>query len=126
MADRSRHAVDDLLITALARGDTHKTAAAVAGISTRTLQRRLEDDGFQGRVRKSRADLLSTATGKLTQASSDAADVLHRLITQSNSEKIQLGAAKAILDSLVKIHSLEQLEERLANLEQLVAELTQP
>jgi len=109
---------DDRLIAALARGRTHEQAADDAGVSVRTVSRRLTDPTFKLWVHEARRELLTVATSRLCDAAGDAIDVLRALINDSESEHVKLGAARSLLQLLLPLREQLDLEERILALEQ--------
>jgi hypothetical protein len=116
MAGGVRSNADSLLIAALAAGATNEDAAAQAGVSVRTLQRRLAEPGFKQKVDQARSDLIFRAVGALADASSEAAQTLRDLLA-SDRPSVQLGAAKAILDLGIKVREHAELADRIEALE---------
>lgn len=106
---------DPLLIAALASGATIARAAKLAGISERTVYRRLEDDSFRQAVTRVRADLIREATGTLASSAQLAADTLVGLLGDDFSS-IRLGAARTLLDTLLKYHEMGDLADQIASL----------
>ncbi|HLQ44088.1 MAG TPA: hypothetical protein VK137_05105, partial [Planctomycetaceae bacterium] len=84
----------DVLVTALARGETHTTAAQQSGFSRRTVQRRLDDPKFRDEVRRTRDGLMSEAAGRVAGLMESACDTLCDLLA-SRDEDIRLSATKA-------------------------------
>ena len=105
-----------LLLNALSAGSPIEEAAAAAGVSTRTAYRRLTDPGFQTRLRTARDELISGALGELATVAAEAVGTLQRLLC-SNDERVQLGAARALLDQLLRLREAVLLEQRLATIE---------
>jgi hypothetical protein len=112
-----RSAADPLLAAAVAAGKTNEEAAALAGVSKRTVTRRLTDAAFRAEVTRLRGEMISQATGRLAEGMTWAALVLRTLLT-SNAEGIRLRAAAKILDSGLRVVELHELAERVAALEQ--------
>jgi hypothetical protein len=108
---------DALLIAALAAGATQDQAARQSGLAPRTIRHRLADPAFRTRVEQARKEMLATAVARLTAASTAAATTLLNLL-EAESESVQLGAARAILDLGTKMREAGELEERLARLEE--------
>jgi hypothetical protein len=116
MAGSGRKAADDVLALALAAGATVADAARQAGVSERTVYRRLDDTAFRWRVTHTRASFVSQTVGLLADAMTDAARTLRDLLT-ADSDAVRLGAARAILDAGVRLRESEELAERIAVLE---------
>ena len=121
MAQRGRHNADEALVLALACGATVENAARTAGVSLRTVYRRLAEPAFRTRLQGARAEMVQRATGMLTAAALEAVKTLLVLQQASVSAAVRLGAARAILELGAKLREVADLEARLAALEQQVA-----
>ena len=117
MSEIGRRKGDSGLVAALAAGATVRDAAQSAGVSERTAHRRLEEAAFARRVATARSEMLSRAVGTLAHASTAAATAL-ALLLKADSETVRLGAARSILELAAKLHETEQLEQRIAQLEE--------
>jgi hypothetical protein len=113
---------DDLLAAALAAGAEVAEAAERAGVSRRTAFRRLNDVGFRARVDELRRRMVAQAVGRLADSMSEAADKLKGLLA-SDDERVQLAAAKAILEAGPRLREQEELAERVQQLEQVLREV---
>lgn len=109
-------------VAALAAGRTIAAAAREAGISERTLRRRLADTGFAAQVHAARARIIEEAVGRLAGAAAGAIETLVRLLTSAN-EPVVVSAAKGLLDNLLRYRAAHDLDERLTRIEDAVAEL---
>ena len=108
---------DTKLIEHLGAGNTVSKSATLAGVSRRTVTRRLADPDFRRRVNETRRQLVDHAVGRLAVSMKDAATVLRRLL-KAEGDSIKLGAARTILDLGVSLRDSIELEERLTALEQ--------
>ena len=79
MVSRRKKAIDALL-TALACGASAEVAARKAGVSERTVYRRLADPSFQQQLAALRADMVQRSAGMLTAASLEAVKTLVELL----------------------------------------------
>ncbi len=122
MTDFERLPGDDLLLLALAKGSTVRSAAEQAGVSEATAFRRLRDSGFVTELNRVRSELWNAALGKLTDASSRAVERLAVLIDKAESEAVQLSACKAVLELGGKLRDAIEFEHRLNLLETRVTE----
>ena len=123
MAGGDRKNADVALVTALAGGATVQEAARSAGVSESTVYRRLNDGVFRQRVAEARSEMLSRAVGTLARVSTAAAVTLAQLL-KAEAESVRLGAARSVLEMAVKFHETEQLEQRIAQLEEQAAAST--
>lgn len=96
---------DDALFTALVRGTHAENAAAIAGVSERTVYRRLADPLFRGRVDQARELLRESILARLTDAGLDAIGALEILMHESEDDRIRLQSAKTLLESLTELHA---------------------
>ena len=118
MAANLRKKAEDKLLLALACGATVESAARECGISARTVYRRLTDPRFRRRLQALRGDMVQRTAGTLTAASSEAVRTLLELLKPAVGSHARLGAARAVLESGVKLRELAEFEERLAALEE--------
>ena len=113
---------DSALITALAGGATVKEAAHRAGVAECTAHRRLDDPEFRRQVDAARTEMIASAVGTLAKASTAAAVTLATLLGKEQPPSIRLGAARSILELGSKLRETQELEERIAALEERVAQ----
>jgi hypothetical protein len=92
-------------------------AAADAGMSERTVYRRLADPQFTEKLQSLRTQILVQAVGKLVDASVKAAETLKELC-EADSEQVRLGASRSILELSCKLHEKVALKDSVAMLEQ--------
>ena len=121
MAGHGRKNTDGALVAALAGGSTVADAARLARVGETTVYRRLRDPDFKKAVVDARSEMLSRAVGTLADASTEAATTLRRLL-DAQSESVQLGAARSLLEVAVKLRESEELEQRIAALEEAMAD----
>jgi len=106
-----------MAVPLLAAGSTYAEAAAAAGVSERTIKRRMTDGRFRNDVAAVRADMVRRTSGALTDASVMAVGTLIALLDVAVPPSTRLGAAKAILDAEATYREAGALEERLQLLE---------
>ena len=119
MAARGRKNADVELVAALASGSTVRDAAKSAGVAERTAYRRLENADFRSRVQEARKVMFEQTLNKIASAGAAAAQQLVALLN-ANSENVQLGAARSVLELGSRLRENIELEERLSALEQLL------
>ena len=123
MATRGKRDIDEQLVLALAVGGGIAGAARAAGVSERTVRRRMEDAGFREAPDGLTRTQLHHAfqrhlPGRLAGLGLRAADQLGELMDHGKREQTRLGAARATLDFMLRGTELVEIEQRLANLEE--------
>jgi hypothetical protein len=121
MPDKKQTKADSTLLLALACGATVEAAARQAGLSERTVYRRLADPAYRQRLQALRADMVQRASGALTAAATEAVRTLLALQKDSVAAAVRLGAARAILEIGIKMREVADLEGRIAALEEQLA-----
>jgi hypothetical protein len=97
-------------------------AARAACVPTRTVYRWLRQPLFQGAYQVARRDALRLATGRLQTATGDAVTTLMIVMRDSAApHAARVNAARVVLDVALKATELEDIERRLADLEQAAA-----
>lgn len=115
----SRSKVDQVLLTALVCGGTVESAARKAGVSARTVYRRLSQARFQERLRRCRRDLVERTSGLLTGAALGAVKTLVDLQQDPAAPAtVKRRAARDILELGLRFRDTTDLEERISRLEQ--------
>jgi hypothetical protein len=117
MSGTRRKRGEEVLLTALACGATVEGAADKAGLSVRTVYRRLADPNFQVRLRQERAEWARRTAGLLTAASPGSVRTLVELQGLSAPAATRLGAARAVLGMGLKLREESDLADRVAQLE---------
>ena len=115
MAENDTPAGEEELILALAAGASVRKAAEQAGISERTVYRRLADADFRRAVSEARDRLFDAARGRLADLASKAAETLERLM-ESDKPSVARAAAKAVLVLGPRLRESE-FDERITRLE---------
>jgi hypothetical protein len=104
---------------------THRNieeAAGAAGIGARTLLRWLKIPEFQAAYRQARRDAYGQAVARLQQGTSAAATTLLKtLIDPGTPPSVKVRAAEAIFNHAAKAIEIEDIEARVAALEQAAA-----
>jgi hypothetical protein len=112
---------DTPLLLALACGATVEQAARQAGLTARTVYRRLEDPAFRRKVQRLRCEIVQRTAGTLTAAATEAVKTLLELLKGNSPAAVRLGAARSVLEIGMKVREVAELEERLTALEEQVA-----
>jgi len=107
---------EQTLLSLLAAGRSVREAAASAGVSERTVYRRLASPGFQRQLAAIRDELITAALGELVGCANQAVTKLRTLL-DAKEERVQLQAAKALLEQALRLREAVTLEHRLVALE---------
>ena len=118
MPGGSKKAADAALIVHLASGSSPAAAARLAGISEATCYRRLADDAFRQRVEAARSSFWERVLGTLSKGATESAAVLRQLLRCEDC-RIQLQAAKIVLEQGIKVRDQVDIAQRIAALEKL-------
>ena len=76
----------------------------------------MADPAFRVEVDRLRRDMLDRSLGRLADGAAEASATLRELLSAS-SERVRLGAARALIDSYVRILATADFERRIAALE---------
>jgi hypothetical protein len=118
MPHQGRKKADQVLSVALAFGGTVAAAARAAGVGEATVYRRLKDPEFCKMVEQAKTDMVQRTSGALTGFGMEAAKTMAELMKPANPPSIRLGASRSVLEMGMKVREREDLEQRLAALEQ--------
>jgi signal transduction histidine kinase len=109
------------VVLALVLGASAAEAGSQAGISERTVRRRLADPEFAAEVRATRRDLIDRAVGELAASALTAVRVLRELAQEAKSETVRSRSADRLLQRLRDLSEFSKAEARLADLEAIAA-----
>ena len=110
-------------IAALLTCRTVEEAARAAGISTNTLLRWLRLPEFDKAYREARRSAFAQASARLQHGSSAAVSTLLKvMVDPSTPPGTKVRAADSVLDHSARAIELEDIEERVAELERVAAE----
>lgn len=113
---------DETTIAALLTHKTQREAAQALGVSEVTLWRRQGDPAFQRAYRMARRRLLDSSLAQLQACTPDAVETIRAVMTSGEASMAnKLSAARLILDQAARAVQVEELEERIAALEEQVA-----
>jgi transposase len=104
----------------VARGASIAQAAKTVGVSEGTGYRWARKPEVRKSVDDIRSAVLHAASNRITCLATKAVDTLGRLL-DSESEQIQLSAARAVLDGTVKMREMAELEMELEQIQGIVA-----
>ena len=112
MTARGRSGANTVITAALAAGSTQAEAGQKAGVSERTVRRRLSDPDFVMGIERARLELLDRSLGKIAAAASLGVHTLESLL-EARSEQVRLGAARALVDFAVR--TSDRVEQQLGS-----------
>jgi hypothetical protein len=118
MPHSGRRNADDQLLLVLACGATLESAARQAGVSLRTAKRRAAEPEFKRQLNALRWDMVQRALGMLTAAMGESAKTLVVLQKETVPYSSRLGAARAVFEIGMKLREQNDLEQRLAAIEE--------
>lgn len=117
MSSNARRTGDSVLLQSLASGARIKDAAARANVSETTVWRRLQEPSFREELDRLKAEALEGVAGALATCSTAAVTTLYALL-KARSEMARLGAARAILEFVIRVKEVTEIERRLAAIEE--------
>ena len=123
MARRRKQEAEQALLSALAFGATVEHAARKAGLTERTVYRRLAEPAFRARLDEMRRETLVRTSGMLSGAALGAIKTLVDLQQDvSVPAAVRRGAARDLLEMNVKYRDVTEIEQRVAALEDRLAD----
>lgn len=122
--DQALSAKQEMLIAVLIAGNNITIAAKVAGIGDKTARRWLKLPHFQQAYKAAQKQVFETALAALLLKVEKAVDTLDRnMDSELTPAATQVRAAQIVIEQATNIHKMNELEQKIAELEKLV---TQP
>ncbi len=112
---------DDIIAAALAAGRTYREAGEAAGVSERTVRRRLQEPRFAAQVKQEQAMLVKRVADGLAGSALAAVETLQSLLLPASPPVVRCRAAQAILSSSRTWRDAADSEDRIVQLEKSVA-----
>ncbi len=110
-------------IPLLAAGRSYGDVCAQVRVSKRNLVRWAAEPDFAARVSAARGRILEAVVGLLAGEAAASARTLAQLRDGAESEQVRLGACRSLLDTFMAARKASDLEDRMAEIERLVAEV---
>lgn len=111
----------DKAIMALLQTPDIATAAKTVGVAESTLWKWLQQPEFSEKYREAKRRALNIAISKLQQATGIAVETLKKVASdESAPASARVSAAKAIIETAIKATEIEELTERVDELERLI------
>ncbi len=105
-------------IAAILRCPTLAEAAKAIGVARVTVSRWMTDSTFKRELSKAEGDLIASATRRLATLTEKAIRTLEQLLQDKDTPApVRVRAALGVLESMVKLKSFQNLEERVSDLE---------
>jgi len=113
-----RKRMKEQAISALLEQPTIKEASDAVGIGETTLHRWLNNEHFQQEYRDARRQIVQQAITRIQQATGEAVQTLRDIMLDDDAhEGTRVRSANIILDKAIEGVEIEQLEERINDLE---------
>lgn len=113
----------DLFIQALLAGNPIVIAASAAKCNEKTAHAWLKLPHVQKAYRDAQHQVFSEAVNQLMLDTGDARSTLKEIMKDTgNPAGVRVRAAQIILEQSIQIHKMEELEQKIAELEELVKE----
>lgn len=105
-------------VEALCSGSTVKLAAAQAAVSEKTLYKWLKEPDFQQALSARKTEIFTSVESLVTGSMLHAVATLRQICTDTEAPPAtRVSAARAILESGLRVRELYTIEERIAALE---------
>lgn len=109
----------DLAIMALLTEKTLKNAAEKVGIGEATLWRWMQEEEFKEKYREAKQQAVSHVTARLRQSMTIAVDTLIEIAENGKAPaKARVDASRTLLEFGFKAHEMEDLQQRVEQLEE--------
>ncbi|MFN8018953.1 MAG: hypothetical protein U0P45_12630 [Acidimicrobiales bacterium] len=108
---------DEIITAALIQGLSYPEAGKLAGVSAKTVQRRMADPTFAAQVTAGRLERASDITARLTDLSLKAVAVLDEAMDEDQPMGCRLTAAGASLRHLREYRINKEIDDRLREIE---------
>jgi phage terminase small subunit len=105
-----------MFIEYLLLGDTVTEAAKKAGVSEATAYRWLKQ-GLREIVESRRKDIFEANLNRLENSMTKAIDALNELIANKDTAPQRLGAARAVVENVIRVFELRNVEARMDAIE---------
>jgi hypothetical protein len=107
-------------IAALLTHPTIEAATKAVGISEATAWRWMKNPEFAAHYREARREAMRHTTARLQEAAREAVECLREVQRTGESESARVSAARTILEQALKAVDLEDVQQRLDELERAV------
>ena len=115
--ENRREAQDEIIVSALATGSSYNEAGEVAGVSGRTVARRMAEPSFARLVAERRKEQVVAVAGRVSSLTTDALTAVEDCLSDESS-RTRLAAAKLLLEWSFRLRRDEDLDLRVAEIRQ--------
>jgi phage shock protein A len=105
-----------------ATGETMEVMASALGVCTRTLRRWKKRPEVASAIRERTSEAMALARATLAAAANRAARELDRLATSAEPDHARIAACKAVIENAAKFAQVEELQQRLTEIEARLAQ----
>lgn len=113
----------ELAISALLHAESIRKAAEEAGIAEATLHRWMKETSFQEAYRAAKREVINHVISRLQRSAGKAVKILLEVAEDKESPaSARVSAAKTILETSLKAVEIEDIENRITELERIVKE----
>lgn len=116
-SENRRSAQDEIIVSALTTGSSYSEAGELAGVSGRTVARRMEDTSFARLVAERRKEQVVAVAGRVSSLTTEAITAVEDCLSDE-SARTRLAAAKLLLEWSFKLRRDEDLDLRVAEIRQ--------
>lgn len=109
---------DALLLPLLAAGLSYADAAAQAGVSERTVKRRMADPSFKRAVATQQHHNARETSAQLQQLTRTALDALRDLLERETAAGVRLAASRTVLEQALRWQETAEIDQRLQQIEE--------
>jgi hypothetical protein len=113
---------DEKILGALAAGHPYSEAARVAGVSSKTVQRRMADPLFRAEVEEMKLQIVQSTAASLATLATKAVATLEPLLNDGEPWMRQK-TALAVIDLSIRYRETLEFDERIALLEEHARDL---
>jgi hypothetical protein len=117
MPKRTNEDRSDLIALAMAQGIPIRQWAQEHKVHIRAAYRLAERPAVRAKTAEIRARMVDEAVGRLAEAATTAALTLWDLVGTERPDTVRLGAARALLSSLIEVQSHAEMSRRFAAIE---------
>lgn len=125
METQEREIKQDQFLTVILQGTNYRDAAAIVGIDQATAKRWMYSKTLRKRFQACRDALIDSQLTRVCGSVSRAIGTLEQALTEADEWRDRISAAKELISTLQKFHSIAGIDNRLRELEQTLSQVAQ-